>query len=85
MENEEETIVTAENLIGKLEGEHKRWSGQVGELAEALEQLPKRAILASGFITYLSHASEDERQQKLADWLQCVNLESFNLKQFLST
>ena len=52
VEKEEETIVTAENLIGKLEGEHKRWSGQVGELAQALEQLPKRAILASGFITY---------------------------------
>ena len=85
VEKEEETIVTAENLIGKLEGEHKRWSGQVGELAQALEQLPKRAILASGFITYLSHAPEDERQQKLADWLQCVNLESFNLRQFLST
>ena len=85
VEKEEETIATAENLVGKLKGEHKRWSEQVGELAQELEQLPKRAILASGFITYLSQAPEDERQQKLADWLQSVSLESFGLRLFLST
>lgn len=85
VEKEEETIVAAQNLVGKLEGEHKRWSGQVGELAKELDQLPRRAILAAGFICYLSQAPEDERRRKLNDWLQCVELESFDLRRFLST
>lgn len=85
VEKEEETIAAAQNLVGKLEGEHKRWSGQVGELAQELEQLPRRAILAAGFICYLSQAPEDERRQKLDDWLQCVELDSFDLRKFLST
>ena len=85
VEKEEEIIAAAENLVGKLEGEHKRWSGQVGELAQELEQLPRRAILAAGFICYLSQAPEDERKQKLKDWMQCVELESFDLRKFLST
>ena len=29
LEKAEETIVAAENLVGKLEGEYQRWSGQV--------------------------------------------------------
>ena len=85
VEREEETITAAENLIGKLEGEHKRWSNQVGDLASELDQLPRRALLAAGFVTYLSQAPEDERRRKLIDWLQTVGLESFDLKRFLST
>lgn len=84
VEKEEETIAAAENLIGKLEGEHKRWSGQVRELAMELEQLPHRALLAAAFITYLSQAPEDERREKLAKWLGIVGLESFDLRKFLS-
>ena len=29
LEKAEETIVAAENLVGKLEGEYERWNGQV--------------------------------------------------------
>ncbi len=85
VEREEEIITAAENLIGKLEGEHKRWSGQVGELAKELEQLPQRALLSAGFITYLSQAPEDERRRTLNDWLHAVDIESFDLRKFLST
>ena len=85
VEKEAETIAAAENLIGKLEGEHKRWSGQVTELAQELDQLPRRALLAAGFITYLSQTPEDERRQKLDDWMENVGLQSFNLRKFLST
>ena len=85
LEKEEETIVAAENLVGKLEGEHKRWSDQVGSLTEELEQLPRRTILAAGFISYLGQAPEDERRLMLSDWLQFVGLESFDLRQFLSS
>ena len=30
LEKAQETIDAAENLVGKLEGEYRRWSGQVG-------------------------------------------------------
>ena len=30
LEKAQETIAAAENLVGKLEGEYQRWSGQVG-------------------------------------------------------
>ena len=85
MEREEETIATAENLVSKLEGEHRRWSDQVGELDEELKQLPWKSLLAAAFITYLSQSSEDERRSRLAEWLEHTGLESFNLRQFLST
>ncbi len=85
LEKEEETIVAAENLVGKLKGEHKRWSDQISKLSEELEHLPQRTILASGFITYLGQAPEDERRLMLSDWLQFVGLETFDLRQFLSS
>ena len=87
VEKEEETITAAQNLIGKLEGEHKRWSGQVGELAREMELLTKRSLIAAGFITYLSKAPEDERRQKLGEWLDKVGLDAqtFSVRRFLST
>ena len=85
VEREAEIIVAAENLVGKLEGEYKRWSGQVGELAKELEQLPKRAVLAAGFITYLSQAPEDHRREMLDKWTNSVGLEAFELRRFLSS
>ena len=95
VEKETEIIAAAENLVGKLEGEHRRWSGQVGELAEELEQLPKRAVLAAGFVTYLSQAPEDQRRSALADWTKFVGLEEagregeggggFDLRRFLGS
>ena len=87
VEKEEETITAAQNLIGKLEGEHKRWSSQVGELAQEMELLPKRSLVAAGFITYLSKAPEDERRLKLGEWLDRVGLDpqTFSIRRFLST
>lgn len=85
VEKEEEIIAAAENLVGKLEGEHRRWSDQVGELADELKQLPWKSLLAAAFITYLSKSPEDERRNKVAEWLGHTGLDSFNLRQFLST
>ena len=85
VEKEEEIIAAAENLVGKLEGEHRRWSKQVGELADELKQLPWKSLLAAAFITYLSKSPEDERRSMLAEWLEHTQLESFDMRQFLST
>ncbi|XP_065833043.1 cytoplasmic dynein 2 heavy chain 1-like isoform X2 [Oscarella lobularis] len=85
LEKAQETIAAAETLVGKLKGEHKRWSGQVLELTAELEHLPERALLAAGFITYLGAAPEDLRRRKVELWKQTLEVDEFDLKRFLST
>ena len=85
VEKEEETIAAAGNLVGKLEDERERWSGQVGTLSKELEQLPKRALMAAGFVCYLSQAPEDQRRERLNSWMAALELESFDFRRFLST
>ena len=85
VEREEETIVAAENLVGKLKGEHHRWTQQVDELSHEVEQLPTCSLLAAAFLTYLSNAPEDERQSKMAQWTEMVGLNGFELRSFLSS
>eukprot|EP00117_Sycon_ciliatum_P036543 scpid1236/ scgid27488/ Cytoplasmic dynein 2 heavy chain 1; Dynein heavy chain isotype 1B len=81
-----ETIDRAEMLLGKLEGEHGRWSEQVNHLSSELSMLPKYTLLASSFIVYLSGAPEDVRQRKLQEWCDKLNVSSgFDFCRFLST
>ena len=58
---------------------------KVVELTAELDQLPLQALLASAFITYLSHAPEDERRIRVEQWKEVTEVKEFNLKQFLST
>ena len=44
-----------------------------------------RALLAAGFITYMSAASEDVRQASLSKWQKMLGVTSFDLRRFLST
>lgn len=61
-------------------------SSQVSHLSSELELLPKYALLAAGFISYLSGASEDVRQQKMAEWCEKLHVPtSFDFCRFLST
>ncbi|CAD5120552.1 DgyrCDS9119 [Dimorphilus gyrociliatus] len=85
LEKAEETIAAAESLVGKLQGEYDRWSGQVGELKRELDELPLRAIIGAGFVTYLSNASEDCRTEKVQSWMKFMNIEDLNIQKFLST
>ncbi|XP_028975291.2 cytoplasmic dynein 2 heavy chain 1 isoform X3 [Esox lucius] len=79
----QETIQAAEQLINQLDGEHTRWNAQVAEITEELDTLPKRAMLAAAFITYLSSAPEDRRRKSLETWMTASGLEKFDLRQFL--
>lgn len=85
LDKAQETISAAENLVGKLHSEHDRWSSQVGELQQELDQLPLRALIAAAFITYMSNAPEDRRQACIKDWVSAVGIDSFELRRFLST
>ncbi|XP_042887569.1 cytoplasmic dynein 2 heavy chain 1-like [Penaeus japonicus] len=76
-----ETMTAAESLVTKLEGEYKRWSQQVSELDSGVQDLPREAILAAAFMTYLSEAPEDTRKATLAHTsfydFQLLKLDSF--------
>ncbi|CAL1541204.1 unnamed protein product [Lymnaea stagnalis] len=85
LDRENETIEAAETLVTKLEGEYQRWNQQVGELSTELQVLPKRALLAAAFITYLSAAPEDQRRNYLKQWQEAVGVDKFDLRRFLST
>ena len=75
----------AQNLVGKLEGEHHRWNKQVSDFQEQLDELPKLSLLSAAFITYLSSKSEDERAEVLKSWLARLDLKRFDLRRFLCT
>ena len=58
---------------------------QVHELTAELEQLPRRAQVAAGFITYLSSAPEDVRKATMAKWCEAAGLQGFDFRRFMST
>lgn len=85
LEKAEETMSSAQNLVGKLEGEYHRWNNQVSELQKQLDQLPKLCLLSAAFVTYLSSKPEDERNQFLKFWMDKIKIEKFDLRRFLCT
>ncbi|XP_025088458.1 cytoplasmic dynein 2 heavy chain 1-like isoform X3 [Pomacea canaliculata] len=85
LDKENETIHAAETLVSKLDGEHHRWNMQMGEFSQELQELPRRALLASAFITYLASAPEDLRRERIKAWMEIVGVSQFDLRRFLST
>lgn len=83
LEKAEETMNSAQNLVGKLENEYHRWNNQVAELQKQLDQLPKLSLISAAFITYLSSKPEDERSEFLKEWSTKLGLDKFDLKRFL--
>ena len=83
LEKAEETMNSAQNLVGKLENEFHRWNNQVAELQRQIDQLPKLSLLSAAFITYLSSKPEDERSEFLKEWMTKLEMDKFDLKKFL--
>lgn len=53
---------------------------QVSELESGLKGLPREALLAAAFISYLSEAPEDVRKATLAHWGRLLKVASFDLR-----
>ncbi|CAD2214773.1 hypothetical protein AGDE_00719 [Angomonas deanei] len=83
LEQAEHLLNNAVELITKLSSEHKRWEEQVKSLTSELDLLPKRCLLASGFVTYLGSQPENTREQTLKEWGEKVKLTEFNFFKFL--
>lgn len=79
------TLAAAQSLLGKLSGEQGRWEEQVGSLGESLKVLPKHALIAAGFNTYLAGYAEDLRRKKCGEWMKKCGVTDFNFMMFMST
>jgi len=74
LELAEQTLDKASELLSKLGEEQERWQEQEKSLALELMSLPRKLLVAAGFVAYLGKYSENERQSKLSVWTQAVGL-----------
>eukprot|EP01061_Rhynchopus_euleeides_P011972 TRINITY_DN21580_c1_g1_i2.p1 TRINITY_DN21580_c1_g1~~TRINITY_DN21580_c1_g1_i2.p1 ORF type:complete len:3556 (+),score=1754.90 TRINITY_DN21580_c1_g1_i2:217-10884(+) len=79
----EAMLSRAAELLGKLSGENERWRGQVRDINKDFRELPKRCLMAAGFLTYLSKSSEDVREDKVKEWCAHLGTESFHFTRFM--
>ncbi|XQJ30746.1 dynein heavy chain, putative [Leishmania guyanensis] len=83
LEEAEQLLVNAKELLSKLGDEHTRWTAQMKTIKQDSYLLPKRCLLAAGVITYLGEDAEDTRRATLAEWKERVKLPGFNFFTFL--
>eukprot|EP00744_Colponema_vietnamica_P003509 GILI01005371.1.p1 GENE.GILI01005371.1~~GILI01005371.1.p1 ORF type:complete len:1756 (-),score=536.52 GILI01005371.1:124-4761(-) len=85
LEQAEKTLLNAEELLGKLVGEKTRWSEQVKSIDRDLFQMPRRALIAAAFNTYLGHEPEDVRRRIMAEWKDKLKIDDYTYFTFLRT
>jgi len=81
----EGTLDKAQCLLAKLSGEKTRWQTQMKELHLEQVSLPRRLLLAAGFLTYLSRYPEDIRETETNNWKELVDVVNFSFTRLLST
>jgi dynein heavy chain 2 len=59
------------DLLSKLSGERSRWAQQLAALDGQLAELPRAALAAAAFITYLPAHPEDVRERVMQGWTRC--------------
>ena len=74
LENEVETcsrkLERAEQLIGGLGGERDKWADIVGNLGTRFIKLTGDVLLSSALVAYLGAFSFQEREKKVAEWME---------------
>ncbi|CBZ37876.1 dynein heavy chain, putative [Leishmania donovani] len=83
LEQAEQLLENAQELLSKLGDEHTRWTAQMKAIKQDSYFLPKRCLLAAGVITYLGEDPEDTRRATLSEWKERVKLHDFNFFTFL--
>jgi len=85
LEKSKKVIKSAQLLLGKLEGEGRRWESQIKEIKESLSNLPMNSLISSAFVTYLGEHPEDIRHQMIKRWTESNDVRNFNLRKVIST
>jgi dynein heavy chain 2 len=81
----EDTLTSAQSLLGKLAGEKKRWEIQLKSMNEDLRLLPRHSLLSAGFVTYLSFYSEDRRESMVKQWKDAVGSGDYQFLRFMAS
>ncbi|KRY19216.1 Cytoplasmic dynein 2 heavy chain 1 [Trichinella patagoniensis] len=84
LDNASECLDRAEQLISKLGSEYERWKLQMQEMESDLDKLPYLSLLAAAFITFLSSESEEIRERALQELMNCVDVKSFNVEEYIT-
>ena len=87
LQNTELTLEKAQNLLGQLGGEQRRWKSQAKDLRSMVDSMPTRILLASAFVIYLGKAPESVREDSVRRWEEIVGMatSTFELKKLLSS
>ncbi|KAG5501524.1 hypothetical protein JKF63_03353 [Porcisia hertigi] len=70
----EEELEKAKDLLKKLSGEKGRWATEAAAIQESNDTMPKRALVAAAFLTYLGREMEDGRRRFLKTWCDRLGL-----------
>lgn len=81
----EETLTSAQNLLGKLAGEKQRWEFQLKSMNEDMRMLPRHSYLSAGFTTYLSFHSEDKREAIVKVWKNAARSPDYQFLKFMAS
>ncbi|KAL1506398.1 hypothetical protein ABEB36_005769 [Hypothenemus hampei] len=82
-----QTLGSAENLVYKLEDEYERWQFQLKEISAQIESLSTDSLVASAFIVFLSEKEDAVRREMVENWTTQFNKENhkFNFINFFSS
>ena len=85
LEAAQRTLDKAQSLLSQLGGEEERWKAQSATLRDKLATLPRQALLAAAFGTYLTPFPEDVRERMLGLWGESLGAPRFSYKRLLSS
>ncbi|GET89825.1 dynein heavy chain, putative [Leishmania tarentolae] len=86
LQTAEEELAKAKDLLDKLSGEKGRWTTEATTIREANNTMPKRALVAAAFLTYLGQETEDGRRRFLKMWCDRLGFpEVIEVTRFLRT
>jgi dynein heavy chain 2 len=85
LEHATSTILSAEGLIGKLDGERSRWQTQVEDISTALARLREETVLAAAFMSFLVHSTEVKREAYIQEWRSVLNIDEFDFVKFMAS
>ena len=76
LEKAEKDLSAAKELLDKLSGEKTRWADECTQIKERIKVMPRKALIAAGFITYLSRETEDVRLKAVKQWADKLSFQT---------
>jgi dynein heavy chain 2 len=83
LEKATKQLETAEKLLNGLAGERLRWGEQSAAIEAVVRTIPRKAVVAAGFMTYLGAESEDSRASFVKKWCSRLKIDTLAVGPFL--